>query len=437
MFCLECLILHVGVPQLVAGPSHHFDSPVSFVQLQDRSFRGFVGNGSTWRLEGPSIRNLTFTEKPVIGPERGDCGVWIMHVEKGETPSNVLGWTHIESGCGTPNHSKRVGFAESFDSGLSFQRPHDDTVLTPSFPSHLQDIGEGDFGIISHDNGLLLYALQAKTGSWRTIVARSEAGKPGTWSKFYEGSFSEPGNKGEATPLNDWALFPIKYTGADQPYVVLFAADPWAKGLRLSVGPLPAGPFESFGEPLLPLDDSTWNRPAPTELYSYVNAVNDKGKKEFSRHFHLFSSVVLPNESFDRRYLLRRDVWWELTDSPQPFSVRLRLARYRHGNEQWSTTGFPPGYGQPEKHLGYLLTKELPGSVPLFDCVKNKDHFISLSRDCDGGFLLRTLGWTFTKKATDRVGLFSCFGKERFESLSAKCENRGRLLGRLGFIPKQ
>ena len=321
-------------------------------------------------------------------------------------------------------------FAQVKDGLLS--RPDPNVVIDPAFPSTPLNIGEGDFGVIRHDGFFFMYLMQSVEGSWGTIVARSKSGGPGTWAKWYEGQFSEPGIGGKATQLGYWGTWPAKYTNDEGSFAVLFAEDPWFKGLRVSFGQIPTGPFASLKEPLLPFDNITWHRPAPSELHSYSNVVNGRGGKEFSRHTHLFSTIVLPNDGFDRKWLLRRDVWWTMADSPQPYSVRLRLARYEHDGESWATTGFAQGHGAPQKHLGYVLTSDGENRTRLLDCVENKDHF--LAEDCGAGRSLRTVGWLFASIQENTRALFSCRGKERFVSLRKDCEKKGKLKGLLGFV---
>lgn len=409
--CLECLIIHVGVPQEVAGPSAFIDSPVVFLSPS----QGYVAGGSTWELKG--VKDPGMVMRPVLSPSGDECGAWLMGVIKKE--DRLLGLYHAETACYTPEHRKSVRLAESFDGGKTFQKPANNVVLDAAFPSTPLNIGEGDFGILEYEGTFFLYAMQPIEGQWGTIVAKSKDGI--SWEKFYDGAFSEPGVGGKATQLGYIGLYPIKY----KDNALFFADDPWTKGIRMTIGKIPLGPFTPLADPLMPYDG--------TELISYNNGVNAKGEKEFTKHFNLFQVLVF-DKDFYRKWLVRRDVWWQETLVPQPYNVRLRLARYEKDGEQWSTTGFAEGYGAPQKHLGYLLTRELPATTKLFDCLKNGEHFISKDEKCEGGKKLRILGWAFAQKVKDTVALFSCRGKDRFESTSSTCEGKGKTVRRLGFV---
>jgi len=220
--------------------------------------------------------------------------------------------------------------------------------------------------------------------------------------------------------------------------VVLFFVDAWFGGVRTLFGGIPTGPFIDLPDPLVPVEDASWTLPKDTELIGYPSAVTLDGRGQFSEHFVLFSMYVKPKGNFNQhRSLLRRHVWWQYTGTPQPYNVRIRLARYWSAaqGDRWDTTAYPieefieTGYSFV-KDLGELLTREVPGLglIPLYDCwlSSSADHKTSISPSCDSGYTKRRrLGWIFSSPQWNTRPLYKCwdaFNTDHFVSESASCE---------------
>lgn len=436
--CPSCLKIFVDLPYNVGVPSSHIDTPVDYVNLGS-SVRGYMGAHTMYRLDGIDAVSTTFVPTPAIGPSSGNsfdnCGAWITSAEK--TGSQIRTWYHAERDCNTDNWQKSVGYAVSSDNGVTFTKPANNQIIRPA-PNVAH---EGDHGVIQSGDYYYMYLLQAvsSTSGWNTIVARASVasgGTPGNWTKYYNGSFSQPGLGGNASPLPVVGLRPMVYNNQ---HVVLF----WEQigGLMVKFGNIPVGPFVQLSDPLILLENVDWTRYnppyPPTELvmYSGGNALN--GGQNVGNFFVMNQVYVPPGEGFDSRYLLRRNVWFENHLTPQPFTVRIRLGRYWNANktDYWETTAYPPGYGHVEKDLGTLLTRK-PAAFSmrlLYDCYISfwDDHMVSANSDCEGATRLRQLGWVFTSPPAgyQTIPLWRCWNASNLDHYlhdSGTCPHNGQ-----------
>lgn len=115
---------------------------------------------------------------------------------------------------------------------------------------------------------------------------------------------------------------------------------------------------------------------------------------------------------FEYTHLLQRSMIWFLSAivfvsslaivlPMSVFADTAALNQYRSSTkgDYWVTTG---SVTTPEYQvfgtnpLGYLLTSQKTGTVPLYGCWSGTDHFTALSSTCDGLQVLRTEGYMYS-----------------------------------------
>jgi hypothetical protein len=122
------------------------------------------------------------------------------------------------------------------------------------------------------------------------------------------------------------------------------------------------------------------------------------------------------------------------------FGNHTKVIRWRNPSGQyWITPRNPLSYGfQAETMYWMLLREYVTGTIPLYDCLvdaKAKDHFISVSAQCEGHLPIGKIGYAFTQPsgAYNRP-IYRCLGaKGHFASVNADCEKAGKLEQLLGY----
>lgn len=149
------------------------------------------------------VRDASFTQ-----PNGDDlywtCGLWI-------DPSNGKWYTtvHIESRYIEPTPfggwTRRIGLATSTDEGRNWHYEGDiltgfnNDVLFENIPGYTKDAGVGDQILYTNTRDGYFYLYYHRGWGNALRVARAPiSGKmaPGTWTKWYNGAWSEPGLKG-------------------------------------------------------------------------------------------------------------------------------------------------------------------------------------------------------------------------------------------------
>jgi hypothetical protein len=338
-----------------------------------------------------------------------------------------------------------MSYATSGDEGSSWAVQG----LIIDYGSHdpSQDTGAGDCTVIDgSDKYYYAYCRRFPDGSH--FVARAPANNPtpGNWLKWYNGGWSTPGVGGDSTNIGFYGVSASVW--ADNNNVMLLAPDTAAGGLRMSFSS-DKTTFTSVPEPLVHLDDDDWNRPAPTELYAYPQAIDYDGDERWTSAFQLTFTYVQPNEGLDKRYLVFRDVAVTLMPSAQVPQVGVALARWYNSalKDRWSTTAPVPGNFNSyafEGTFGYLMTKPHPTQpvVKLEDCVsfwpEHPDHLLTNDGTCtqDRYTRLRTAGWVYQNSQPNTVPLYRCYNpteKHHFASNQSDCESLGNMEWLLGY----
>jgi hypothetical protein len=234
----------VVMPAGQHGFNYFPDEPISVISRSPLRFLMVVGN-RTMLMEGPSFekaRPVKAVLEPSNSPGAYDehyAGISSVFIDKGR--KEVLGFFHAEKPTGGKNKEgtsrfyATIGLAVSTDGGRSFKkigpiltgRPED-----PEWKGTAQ--GNADVSVCLDHTGQWLYAYYTEhsrrdpaTGKARSVItcmARSkvtDGGRPGTWKKYYKGSFEEPGLGGKDSEVaNCWAPH-VTYIPAMKKYVMM------------------------------------------------------------------------------------------------------------------------------------------------------------------------------------------------------------------------
>ncbi|WNG33849.1 hypothetical protein F0U61_09555 [Archangium violaceum] len=451
-FCTQCLTIRLGRPLVTRGPAaDELDSPYNEIQLANGQRRGFSSNASSYAVDGSDPWSTGGARRRVLAPGAAgtysDCGQWMNDTE--QVSGGVHGFIHAERSCnyGAGQTHKSMAYGWSTDEGLSWS-VRGQIITGTDAPTPGVVSGEGDCTVIDGKDGYL-YAYCLRARDWRTIVARAPASNPGpgNWMKYFNGAWSQPGLGGDATALGFLGTSAGRWTANGD--VLLLTPDRWFGGLRLSFSSNKVN-FTSVGDPLIPLEDDNWSRPAPTELVTYPSVMNyGDVSNQVGSGFLLTYVYIQPGEGFDKRYLVFRDVWMGVAASPQTPQVGLALSRWfsATAKDRWTTTAPVVGNYNTyayDKLLGYVMTKPHPTlpSNKLEDCVStwpgHPDHLLTNDGMCaSAGYTrLRTAGWLYRDAQPNTLPVYRCYSptlQSHFASNRADCEGLGTMEWLLGY----
>jgi hypothetical protein len=448
-FCLSCLKFTVGPAERVLGPTCcAVDNQFSAIASAGELF-GYTANAYTYLMRGPDLEHLSFVATPVLGPgplgTYDECGAWLEAVD--QSPGVVRAWYHAERGCNYTNNGQThmsAGYAESYDGGQTFTKPGypNNRILSNADVSQDGTItGEGNINVIKWNGYYYGYFLE--TSVWRTGVARSamaDGGKPGTWWKWYNGAFSQPGLGGLVSPIG---FLGDTFTVTWNPLwsrLVASGIDAGLGGFKLSFSS-DAVNWTSLAEPLIYSPEYDWSRATLGQLVSYPSIVLATGGTEWTEGFYLFYLYLQPGSGFTDRYLVRR--WVDVETHPNTVSpqVRVALSRYYSAAQQesWATTVMVPDDYGFQTTLGHVYTKSRRGMRKLVDCYRpaDGDHFLSTATTCEGDQTLRVLGWVWSRPTAGTTPLYRCVrwgSAERLVSTDSACEGLGATEAVLGYV---
>lgn len=451
-FCTQCLSIRLGRPLVVRGPAaDELDSPFNEIRLANGQLRAFSSNASSYAVDAAEPWAVGGARRRVLAPgpvgAYDECGRWLNDTEK--VAGGVHGFVHAERSCnyGAGQTHKSMAYAWSTNEGLSWSTPTPIITGTDA-PASGRITGEGDCTLVDGKDGYY-YAYCLRARDWRNIVARAPVASPGpgSWVKYFNGAWSSPGLGGDATSLGYIGASAGRWTANGD--ILLLNPDHWFGGLRLSFSRDKVS-FTSVQEPLIPLEDDNWNRPAPTELVAYPSVMSyDDVSNQVGSSFLLTHVYVQPGEGFAQRYLVFRDVWMSVSASPVTPQVGIALTRWFNAaaKDRWTTTAPVPGnFGAYayDKHLGYLMTRAHPTlpSNKLEDCVStwpgHPDHLLTNDGTCaPGGYTrLRTAGWVYRDAQPGSVPVYRCYdavNQTHFASNQANCEGLGGAEWLLGY----
>lgn len=452
--CTACIRIRVGVAQVVRGPAANMaDNRFTEIALPDGRFRGFDAHGDTRAIDGRSPDDMGGAQYTVMRPGKPGaydaCGRWLNGAER--SGDIVLGFVHAETACdyAIGQTHKSMAAAVSHDNGLSWQ-DLGPIITGTDTPTPGKNTGEGDCTVVNGQDGYR-YAYCFRPRDSGLVVARSPlaASGPGHWTKFYEGSWGQPGLKGQATRLADGSGASAAYWKAAGDIVLTG----WVKdglGLRLTHDHTT---LSTISAPVLVADPGQWRRPAASELIFYPVLLDaSDGSNQLSNTWLLVYAYIPPNGSGSQKYLVFRKIAVSISGAPVSPQVGVQLARwYAPGlHDRWSTTAAVPGNGTVytlETTSGYLMTTAPQGepSVELEDCVSQRpghpDHLLAEKGFCDMHAYqrLRTAGWIYEKAVPGTVPLYRCYDarmSSHFASNAPDCEKLGQPEHLLGYAIK-
>lgn len=367
----------------------------------------------------------------------------------------VRGWYHAETDCDYPTTHKSVAYAESQDGGRTFSKPGypGNQVITapPSYTDPVQ-ASEGDHRVIEVDDYLYMYFIAARDYQVRVARPRIEdGGRPGTWYKYYNGSFSQPGLGGEASPIardilsRSWVSY--------NTYLGLFIGIsyyPDGFGFAVSEDGIPNW-RRLPGALVVRSEGQYWGRDAASkDLLEYPSIIGiDGDPQSVSSSFWICYMQLKPGEDFSAgRYLVRRPVHIRQTsDDLHSATPRVALTRYQRPSspgasqpDTWVTVTSPgTGYSFVET-LGYLyVTKPSANAIPLYDCYlsNERDHMVDINSDCGAPGNpavrnLRQMGWISTVPFGNSRRVYRCLDRNtpdpgvpnHFVSADPACEGK-------------
>ncbi|MEU7978538.1 hypothetical protein AB0B63_08405 [Micromonospora sp. NPDC049081] len=98
------------------------------------------------------------------------------------------------------------------------------------------------------------------------------------------------------------------------------------------------------------------------------------------------------------------------------------------GRDHVSSATYPGGSYQAEGSLGKVLTAQVAGSHPLYQCQINNDRFTSVSANCEGRTFLGVIGYAYDgPPAAAHLLLYRCItsnGVDHFDSPDPNCEGQ-------------
>ncbi len=218
------ITVELGEPEVLLADGAHGlhafpDAHLTILDAEPAHRVLLVAGVRTWLMQGPDMRSLAPIGK-VLGPgdagafDNGYAGIFGAH----ETPDGeLLAFYHAEDQedmprlpNNVPGFYASIGLAVSRDAGLTFEKLG--PVLTGSLPKDVngrsdQGVGEGALAVDPTNTYLYCYYSDHSRVDRRGVqicLARSPLssnGRPGTWEKYHEGTFGEPGLGGRDTPV--------------------------------------------------------------------------------------------------------------------------------------------------------------------------------------------------------------------------------------------
>jgi hypothetical protein len=204
---------------------------------------------SSYLLEGASVESLTLVKQVLSPGGKGSCDngyAGISGAYRDPKTGELFAFYHAEDQegmgrlvNGVPGFYCSIALAVSKDDGLSFAKLG--PVITshlPKDPNGTPDQGCGEVSVLPDASAAHLYAYYTDHSrvdgrGVQICMARSPIGdgglRPGAWTKFCEGSFSQPGLGGKDAPVVSGrdmqadAIFPhVTYCKALRKYVMVF-----------------------------------------------------------------------------------------------------------------------------------------------------------------------------------------------------------------------
>jgi hypothetical protein len=396
------------------------------------------------------------TPFPVLGKappgEYGDSGQWINHVER--SGNAILGWVHDETGDRPGTGLQSMSLAVSDNDGKSWRRLGQIITGTQGVvQGEITGVGDGD-AIDGKDGYYYAYCWwNAHPGG--VIVARAPLTNPGpgNWKKYFNGSWSEPGLRGNATKLEVGGTAVARWLSTGE--TMIFGTVPGGMGIYLSQDHVN---FKPVAAPIIPGDNGSWHA-TPHDVFAYGVLLDaHTGANQLGDDWLLAYMYVPPYGGMGRRYLVFRPVKVSRLRRADEPAGGILLARWHNPalQDRWSTTAPVPSVNgteyKLEARLGYLLTAPdaKRSSVELEECLSKPGQpvvHVLMQKTAQGhvcenhGYTRsRTAGFVYTSVQSGAQPLYSCYSESDnsyFAANTPDCDHLGKQEVLLGYDLKE
>jgi hypothetical protein len=452
--------VRVGTPLVARGPASNIaDAAFTGIRLPNNGrFRGFTAAGTSFAIDGKEPYDMGGQAATVLKPGPGgspdSCGQWINHVELvGKT---LYGWVHNETACDYAKYGQThamMTIASSTDYGFTW-RIRGPIIRGTDPPVADKETGDSCMIAVRFPDGYdYAYCLHNGGHSWDggyTFAARAPATDPGpgSWKKYYNGSWSQPGVDGKASPLDGFA---VAYWTTIHEMIGLKGVN-GKIGISASSDQLHFTPILS--EPLMLIEPGDWARKNGLELVAYTDLIDaHTGLNQLSDHWLLAYMYLNPGENFGKRYLVFRpvDISWGRAPGEPQVGETLTHWYNKAEHDHWATTAPVPGnwaaYGMVAQ-LGYMMTapESKEASTELEECVSqgagHLDHILIQKGECEihGYKRLRSAGFVYSAVQPNTQPLYRCYSdteKSHFAANRDDCNSMGKREALLGYDLKQ
>lgn len=500
-------------PQVIRGPfPDELDSPFFFLRTASGTVRGFTSNASVYQVTAASLSGLgpATPRIPVLTPTPAPhlsslsqlplsplvpdfwsnpstlpttLNFWLNSVfllpspsPSSQTPPLLLGFFHQETHDETSQTLKTMALATSTEQGEHWSAPT--TFLAGSYlplsGASTGVVGAGDCtgAVLGQDGFLYLYCLDTSP-QWlqqglvvRALLSDLMTAPPAAlWKKWYNGKWEQPALGGSFSPLPAGGAGFFQALGQVGLFYVGQRPGSEQTALQLALAPYNDGQgytqFSPFPEPLLPLDENSWDRSsAHYSLTIYLSPLNPQsgGTQLQAGSSFLLSYVYVPQGlDFANRFLVLQTVDLLFNHPSQSLARNgVELSRWQGAAGFLRTTISPVNAPPPatgalvyQKSLGFLLTTPPPpataSTMMLSECLSGPqappDSWTVTGLGCPPSYTrAASLGWVF-QDAGGQPGLtqplFSCTSHPsptfHFVSLDPQCEGLGRQQALLGY----
>lgn len=443
--------IRIQAPQVMAGPDNRADMQYFGLRVGNE-LSSYTSNSYTYNRRGSTLQasreetNFYYDTGAALVPGAAgsidERGAWLMYAEVDDrNPNLIRGWYHCEKWAPGPTDVlKTMAYAESYDGGRTFQKvcaenpsfnyPNNQFITCwTGYNGNAAQDSTGDAHIIRI--GDYYYAYFLSTSDWLIHLARSlvsSHGLPGTWWKYYNGGFTQPGLGGNSTtpfPKGTqflWGKFVVwneglsKFMDLTDRYLTGYSgiylgfSNDNVLGWQTATSPYPFVVYEG--------DSNTrpsWDRVAnANELHAYPGLCpldgDNNGGIYTDKFWYTVNGYINPGEGFTQRYSLRQKITLQKTTSTlardQVGRIEFVLFGHDHGNDTWATTYNTFGHYRKIVTLGYLCSANIAGTYPLYDLYisSHNDHMVSTNPS--EAQKLRLLGYAFNTQYPGTVPIY-------------------------------
>ena len=186
------------------------DGHITVLKQADLTYMYWAGF-SSYRSAGTSLESLKLDPlTPVLtNGKKGDFdngGAWLMSIHPKFDNSDLIGFYHAEdhqfSFEENPNKIawKSIAICESVNNGISWQKGGQILTSANTKPPVPTWGGNGDHCVVRDKNGRWFCFYSEH--NIRMAVSEDPVASPGTWFKYYEGYFNQPGLGGQGSPID-------------------------------------------------------------------------------------------------------------------------------------------------------------------------------------------------------------------------------------------